>query len=97
MNSIPTKLSSMWTQTPAGGAVLLESSPTLYKLNTTAFEIWKMIDGQRTVNEICSRMSQVYRGIPVQVLRQDVSELLDQMVEAGLISLLQAPESDSDG
>ncbi len=52
------------------------------RLNATAAQVLELCDGERTVEQIASALSQRYGGAD---LAGDVRELLDGMAERGLV------------
>ena len=53
-------------------------------LNTSARAIWELCDGTRTVDDICSELSEP-TGMPPEALRADVQAAIDQMRDLGLL------------
>ena len=51
-------------------------------LNETALEVLGLVDGERTLDDIASVLSERYEGADV---KDDVSELLDGIGERGLV------------
>ena len=52
------------------------------KLNPTAAEVLELCDGERSLDEIVSALSDRYDGADV---RDDVQELIDAMTQKGLV------------
>jgi hypothetical protein len=53
-------------------------------LNVSARAIWELCDGTRTVDDICSELSEP-TGMPPAALRADVQAAIDQMRDLGLL------------
>jgi pyrroloquinoline quinone biosynthesis protein D len=51
-------------------------------LNDTALEVLELCDGERTLDDIAAVLGERYEGADV---REDVSELLDEIGERGLV------------
>ena len=56
----------------------------IYTLNTVANDIWNLLDGQRTVAQIVSRLEEEY-DIDSATLVNDVSRTLDELSGEGLV------------
>ena len=52
------------------------------KLNATAAEVLELCDGERSLDDIAGELSARYDGADV---RDDVAELVDAMVQKGLV------------
>lgn len=53
-------------------------------LNETASDIWRLLDGSRTVAQVAELLSSSYGADPV-VVAADVERTVDQLVEAGML------------
>lgn len=53
-------------------------------LNGTASDIWRLVDGTRTIAEITSLLASSY-GVERSVIAEDVHKTLDEFSRAGLI------------
>jgi hypothetical protein len=56
----------------------------IYTLNETGARIWELIDGHRSIAEICQHMVREY-GIDPLLAEQDLIELIDNLLEEGVI------------
>jgi hypothetical protein len=56
----------------------------IYTLNPTAASVWKLIDGQRTQQEICEQIVSEYE-VGMEQAGQDLHELLLQLIEIGAV------------
>ncbi len=68
------------------GAVLLHTQQEIYfGLNPVGLEIWQLLHPVcRSVDEVCERLLERYPDVPIEALREDVLELLGQLVQQGL-------------
>jgi hypothetical protein len=57
----------------------------IYTLNETASRIWELIDGQRSLAEICQQITDEFEIDPSQA-ESDLSELIQSLVEIGAIT-----------
>lgn len=65
--------------------VLLDTLRSSYfSLNPVAAECWSLLERQCTLEELCTRISSDY-GVPVEACRDDIRNLLDDLLQAGLI------------
>lgn len=70
-----------------GETVLLDlQGESYFGLNEVGTRIWQLIQSGQTVDETLSTLSDEYDVSRLQ-LESDVSELLDKLTEAGLVSL----------
>ena len=60
------------------------ASGTGVALNGTARDIWSLIDGRATLDEIVTTLAQAYRVEPVAI-EEDVRAALIQLVDAGVV------------
>ena len=69
------------------GAVLLHVEEEIYfGLNDVGTLIWQMLPPACvSLDELCDRLAQTYAGVPPDVLRADVLELLAQLEENQLV------------
>ena len=56
----------------------------IYTLNAVANDIWNLLDGQRTVQQIVKQLEEEYE-IDSETLTNDVSRTLDELSGAGLV------------
>lgn len=57
---------------------------SIYTLNSVGSDVWNLIDGQRPVGEIVTRLQDEYEVDP-QALSADIQRLLGEMQQEGLI------------
>lgn len=56
----------------------------IFTLNEVGVRVWQMLDGNTDVTQIVETVATEYDA-PIDIVRQDVTELLDNMATAGLI------------
>ena len=68
-------------KTVSDGAVLLHVEEEIYfGLNDVGTLIWQLLPPAcRDLNELCTRLAEVYSDVPPEVLRADVVELLTEL------------------
>ncbi len=64
------------------GAVDFDES--LYSLENTGREIWDRLDGKISVEKLCAELAEQYNA-PLGTITLDVIELLEELMEKGLI------------
>ncbi len=55
-----------------------------YRINSTALDVLKLCDGERTVDEIIEKMAEIY-DISLDVLKEDVREIIEKFAELGVV------------
>jgi len=60
------------------------ASGTAVALNGTARDIWSLVDGEATFDEVVATLGRAYRVEPASI-EADVRTALDQLVEAGFV------------
>jgi hypothetical protein len=55
-----------------------------FRLNATATDLWKLLTGPASLDDLVSRLGEQYEGTR-DAIAADVHEALDAMSEAGLI------------
>ena len=71
--------------------ILDEDHEKIHQLNSTAAFVWQLCDGSHTVFSIQKNLVEHY-GIEIDVASQDVTAVLEEMINAGLIALRNADE-----
>jgi Coenzyme PQQ synthesis protein D (PqqD) len=65
-------------------ALLLDGvSGRCYELNRLGAEVWSLLDGERTLEEVCGCLQEVLE-VPSQVLRADVHRFARDLETVGL-------------
>lgn len=67
------------------GTMLVANGSMALELTDTAAEVWKSVDGQRTVADIARLLSDGY-DVAEHVALADVTELLAELAAADLVS-----------
>ncbi len=57
---------------------------SIYELGAAAFYVWSMCDGERSVGDIVTTISEE-AGIPRDDLEEPVSIIVEKLMEAGLL------------
>jgi Coenzyme PQQ synthesis protein D (PqqD) len=73
-------------QTVADGAVLLNPADEVYYgLNSVGVRIWELLAECRDLDELCARLGAEYPDVELEQLRDDASELIAGLQDAGLV------------
>lgn len=72
-----------------GAVVLVVGSGQLYTCNDTTAAFLSVLDGQRTFGEAVDELHRLY-DVPRDQLRQDLSELADNLLADGVLSIVRA-------
>lgn len=68
-----------------GEAILYDAAfNTTYRLNDTAYRVWRLCDGERDLNAIAHRVCEIY-CVEMAQATEDVHTLVDQMRAQGLL------------
>ena len=62
--------------------VVIQSGHTIHTLNSSAFEVFKLCDGRRTVKSILGEMHTRYPEINIDTM---ISEFIEQLNTSGLV------------
>lgn len=54
-------------------------------LNATASDVWRLLDGEHTVDEIVALLAAAY-GVDVASIRPDVVRIIGELTSAGLLA-----------
>lgn len=81
MNGIPTPITGFKVVDMSDGAVI-QKDDMLHTLNTTAYEIFTLVDGTASVEDIINKMQENY---PDDDIKTVVNEFIDQLKSSGLI------------
>jgi hypothetical protein len=60
---------------------------SFYTLNSTGSLIWKLLESPRTVTQLAMAFAQEYEVVEPEMARRDVADLLDEMMEFGLVEV----------
>lgn len=64
--------------------VVIRQDNMLHTLNSTAFEIFKLCDGKRTIQRIIHKMKSQYSDEDIEKLIED---FIEQLIASGLIKI----------
>jgi len=75
------------SQTVSDGGVLLDTAGEVYfGLNAVGMRVWQLLPPScETLDEMCAILVQGYPGVGPGQIRQDVTELLEQLEQQGLL------------
>jgi hypothetical protein len=81
-----------------GGAVLLHvDDEVYYGLNAVGARVWELLPPESaSLDEICTAIAAEYPDAPLDDVRADVTELLNDLLEHGLV-LAAIPQTASSG
>ena len=96
---LPVADPSLIFQKVADGAVLFSPrTETYFGLNEVGVAVWALLPPvASSLDELCERLLTQYPEVPLETLRQDVSDLLDGLLKEGLVQLPTAPAGDVEG
>jgi len=89
--TIPRKLSENFVETEVDGEVLIVDleGGDLFSLAGTAGAIWHLIDGKRDLSGIVKALASDFDACS-ETIGRNCQQLLDDLVDAGLVSLEQS-------
>jgi coenzyme PQQ biosynthesis protein PqqD len=91
-DAIPTPRSGFQLEHLDGETLLYRHSlKKMIYLNESAASVWKLCDGQRTVDEIVNLLLQAYPEV-ADSLARDIDEALDHLVREGALRMSGQPE-----
>lgn len=90
---LPTRNPKVIFKALATGAVLYATEEEVYfGLNPVGVRVWELLPpAHQTLDEVCRVIASEYPDAPEDVIRADVTELLDELIKLGLV--LPAPAS----
>ena len=68
-------------------AGMVEGDDALYTLSPTAHDIWKQLDGKKTLQEIIDVLSQKYSA-SLEEIKEDVLGFATEMVDHSIITIV---------
>jgi hypothetical protein len=71
----------------ANGEIFLTHDYKQLEFNHSAYEIWKCIDGNTTVEQIIDKIAQKY-GVDISIVRDDIFALLQDWEQQKLIDIV---------
>lgn len=95
-DSAPIPRAGVYVEELGGEAVVYDRTGrrAIY-LNATATLVWKLFDGERTVADISALFAKEYPDAAAEIER-DVSDAVDQMTAARVVTLVQPNQDASD-
>ena len=84
---LPSPHPKVVSQAVEDGGVLLDTADEVYfGLNGVGMRVWQLLPPAcRTIAELCATLSQTYPDVAPEQLREDVTELLGQLEQQGLV------------
>ena len=80
------------------GAVLFSTTDEVYfGLNAVGSRVWELLASHRTLDALCAALATEYPDVDPDTIRADVGELLEELMEYGLVlpRETQAPSIDT--
>jgi coenzyme PQQ synthesis protein D (PqqD) len=85
----PLRRSGLWARQTGGENALYDpATEAVHLLNETAWAIWDLCDGETSPDEMIEAICEISR-MHREVVSEDVSRILAQFDEAGLVSWVQ--------
>lgn len=88
-NIIYTTKIEAYSRSGEEGIILTSEVPVLFQLNQLSCEIWELIDGENTVQDIIDQVSIRYPQTNDEEIASDVLELFAALLENDLIKMLE--------
>jgi hypothetical protein len=90
---LPTRNPKVIFKALATGAVLYSSEEEVYfGLNPVGVRVWELLPPvHQSLDDLCGVIAADYPDAPVDVIRADVSELLEELTRLGLVKATPAP------
>ena len=84
---LPTRNPNVIFKALATGAVLYSTADEVYfGLNPVGVRIWELLPpSQETLDGLCGVLSAEYPDVPLDVIRTDVAEVLEDLIKLGLV------------
>ena len=84
---LPTRNPKVIFKALATGAVLYSTTEEVYfGLNAVGVRVWELLPpAHKTLDELCAVLSGEYPDVPAEVIRGDVTELLEELGKLGLV------------
>ena len=84
-NSKPKRIKDVIERKEDDKLIILYRSHSLLVMNAYAAEIWKLCNGEHTVEEIVKFVNNKY-GVPVEEAKKEIISFLTRLMEKGLIT-----------
>ena len=83
---LPTVNSSVVFRSLSEGAVLFSARDEVYfGLNSVGARVWELLKSHSEFDALCAVLAAEYPDAPLETIRQDVRELLQELTEYGLV------------
>lgn len=83
---LPSPHSAVIFKPVSEGAVLLHTGTEVYfGLNHVGAHVWQLLEESRDLDDIVARLGESYPSVSADQLRTDISELLQELTENGLV------------
>jgi hypothetical protein len=83
---LPTVNPSVVFRSLSEGAVLFSAKDEVYfGLNAVGARVWELLKSHASLDSLCAAVAAEYPDAPPQTIRDDVSELLEELTEHGLV------------
>ncbi|MCC7250334.1 pyrroloquinoline quinone biosynthesis peptide chaperone PqqD [Hyphomicrobium sp.] len=69
---------------PGRGRWIILAPERVFNPDETAVEVLKLLDGQRSVNDIAETLSQQYQA-PLEVVKDDILAMLQDLTDKGVL------------
>jgi hypothetical protein len=89
---LPTRNPKVIFKALATGAVLYSTEEEVYfGLNPVGVRVWELLPPvQHSLDDVCRLIAADYADVPEDVIRADVSELLEELTKLGLVQAAPA-------
>ncbi len=57
----------------------------VYRINSTALDVIKLCDGERTIDEIAEKLAEIYE-ISLDVIKKDIREIIEKFAELEVVA-----------
>lgn len=81
------KIGGEYILVPLSGEIAKQGS--IYSLNRIAAHIWELINGERNVKQILDELAQIYKGVQLKVMKDDLQYLLTELDRIGFITTVR--------
>lgn len=90
---LPTRNPKVIFKALASGAVLYSTEEEVYfGLNPVGVRVWEMLPpAHQTLDEVCRVLASEYPDVGEDVIRADVSELIEDLLKLGLVRATPSP------
>lgn len=86
MAQLPVPRSTVvWVRLPDGAVLFTPEDEVYYSMNAVASMIWEALPGVADLDALCSSVRQCFPDVETDQIRSDVTALLDELAEAGLV------------